>query len=396
MRLGLRLFQRLRFSSAGGGPRCRVAKFSVAAPGLGAGAFVGALLLSAGCDAGFGRSTDDGSFYSRGTVEIIVPFGPGGGTDTWVRMMAPHLQARLGAGAAVQVVNIAGASGIGGANEFALRRRPDGMTLLASSATTVLSYLLGEPAVRYDFRDFSAILASSSGGVVFASPSLGVASAAELHRARVPLEYGGITPTGTDLVMLVAFELLELDVRAVLGYNSRGATRIAFEQGETNIEFQIMQTYLANVEPLVKRGLAVPLFSFGVLDEEGNLARDPTLPDVPSVREVYSMIHGKEPDGPAWEAYKAVLAAGFTVHKVLWMPSAAPAEALEELRQVAVELTRDPIFLEAARADVGDYPFFVAEDAERRFAAAATISPAAIEWLRGLLAEKHGVVRLRE
>ncbi|MBI4540837.1 MAG: hypothetical protein HY704_15145 [Gemmatimonadetes bacterium] len=357
------------------------------------------LLLSAclsACGHEFGWSAGDGSFYSRKTLEVIVPFGPGGGTDTWARVIAPHLQGRLGPGSSVQVVNIAGASGVGGANEFALRRRHDGFTLLVSSATPVLSFLLGEPMVRYDFRDFSAILASPAGGVVFVSPKLGVTSAAELPRTGVPIVYGGISPTGTDLIMLVAFELLGLDVKTILGYNSRGATRMAFEQGETNIEFQIMATYLAHIKPQVEQGAVVPLFSFGILDEEGNVVRDPTVPELPSIRDVYVAISGHEPAGPLWEAYKAVLAAGFAVLKVLWVHDDAPPEAIEILRRAAGELTNDPAFLEAARMDVGEYPFYVGETAEQRFAVATDVSPAALEWLRSFLVDQHGVERLRD
>ena len=33
--------------------------------------------------------------------------------------------------------------------------------------------------------------------------------------------------------------------------------------------------------PLVKEGKAVPLFSWGVTDDNGNLVRDPAFPDLP-------------------------------------------------------------------------------------------------------------------
>ncbi|MBI4540822.1 MAG: hypothetical protein HY704_15070 [Gemmatimonadetes bacterium] len=359
------------------------------------GVVMAALLVLAACGREFARDAGDGGFYAGKTLELVVPFGPGGGTDTWARVIAPHLQRRLGAGSAVQVVNIAGASGVAGANEFAVRRRHDGLTLLVSSATTVFSYLLGEPMVRYDFRDFSAILASPAGGVVFVSPKLRVSSAAELARTGAPLVFGGISPTGNDLVVLVAFELLGLDVKTIMGYSSRGATRVAFEQGETNIEYQTMPSYLANVKPLEEQGLVVPIFSFGMLDEDGNVIRDPVMAGLPSVREAYVAIFGQEPAGPAWDAYRATLAAGMAVLKVLWIHDDAPPEAIEVLRRAAGELTSDSSFLTAARIEVGDYPFYVGETAEQRFAVATSIPPAALAWLRSFVIERYGVERLR-
>ena len=101
------------------------------------------LPVLAGCGPSDGASHE--AFYIRNALEVIVPYGPGGGADTWARMVVPHLQRVLGRGAAIQVVNIPGASSVAGANDFALRRRPDGKTALVSSQSTFLGFLLGLP-----------------------------------------------------------------------------------------------------------------------------------------------------------------------------------------------------------------------------------------------------------
>ncbi|MBI4539114.1 MAG: hypothetical protein HY704_06340 [Gemmatimonadetes bacterium] len=354
-----------------------------------------AALLLAACEPG--ARQDGGAaaeFYSGKVLEIIVPFGPGGGTDTWTRVLVPHLQKRLGNGAAVQVINVAGASSVAGANEFAVRRRHDGLSALVSAGSTFLGYLLGEPMVRYDFREFAPIIGSPTGGVAFVAPKLGIRRAAELGTVREPLVYGGISAAGNDLMLLLAFELLDLKVQTILGYASRGATRLAFEQGETNIEYQTMPAYVANVMPLVKAGAAVPLFSFGLVDETGEVVRDPAVPDVPSVREVYVERFGHEPSGVEWEAYKAVLAAAVTTAKVLWLHADAPPAGVAALREAARDLAQDSAFREAARVEVGDYPFFVGDDITRAIAAATQISPATLQWVQNLLREKYGVERL--
>ena len=184
-------------------------------------------------------------------------------------MVMPHLQRLLGSEASIQVINIPGASSVAGANVFALRRRPDGRTALVSSQSTFLGYMLGEPMVRYDFADFAPILASPGGGVVFARPDVGARTAADLGNASARLVYGGISAAGMDLLPILTFELLGLDVQSILGYSTKGATRLAFEQGETNVEYQTMPAYLTNVVPMVERGDAIPLYSFGILDENG-------------------------------------------------------------------------------------------------------------------------------
>jgi tripartite-type tricarboxylate transporter receptor subunit TctC len=334
-------------------------------------------------------------FYAGETLEVIVPFGPGGGSDTWTRMIVPFLQQHLGEGARVQVVNIPGASSVAGTNDFALRRRPDGLTALVSAGTTYLVYLMGEPMVRYDFGDFSPILASAVGGVVFVSPDLGIASASQLRDSPEPLVYGGISATGNDILPLLSFELLRLDVKAILGYASKGASRVAFEQGETNIEYQTMPAYLSNVTPLVADGSAVPLFSFGVLSETGEVVRDPAVPDLPTVREVYQDLFAREPSGVEWEGYKVVLAAGVAMAKVLWLHDEAPEEAIQALRNAARQVVADPEFQEVARREVGGYPFHVGEEAGRAASTAARIAPTTLNWLKALLRDKYDIDRLR-
>lgn len=323
----------------------------------------------------------DGPFYAGRTLEIIVPFGPGGGSDTWTRMMAPHLRRHLGERAAVQVINIPGGQSIPGANEFALRRRADGRTALVSGGSTFFLYLLGNPAVRFDFRYFAPVLASPVGGVVFVSPELGRDGLAGLRGRPAPLIYGGISASGNDLMPLIAFELLGIDVRPILGYESKGATRIAFERGETHIEYQTMPAYLANVVPLVDAGRAVPLFSFGILDDAGRLVPDPEVPDLPTVADVYRQLHGREPAGVEWDAFRAVVAIGTSMQKVLWLHGRSPPDAIAELTEAVARMVEDPAFLEAAALEVGAYPFYVGEAAERLFREAVSVSPEAMRWI---------------
>ena len=185
--------------------------------------FVG--LLSFGCTDGADLSQHP---FDGERIEIIVPFREGGGSDTWTRAVAPFLQKYLAGDVTVQVVNVLGASGIQGGNEFALSRRHDGLSLFVSSGSNTLPYLLGERAVRYDFTEFAGVLGSPSGGVVYVATNTGITSPAELCAAP-GLIYGGISPTGLDMVPLLAFELLGIDFAPILGYEGKGAARLAFE-----------------------------------------------------------------------------------------------------------------------------------------------------------------------
>ena len=348
------------------------------------GAFAG---LSGACS---GSDPSEDAPFSDETVEIIVPFREGGGSDTYARAVAPFLQKHLGADVRVRVLNVLGASGIQGGNEFGLRRDPDGLSLFMSSGSNSLPFLLGEPAVRYDFNDFAAILGSPTGGVVYAAPANGVRDIPTLCSAE-GLIYGGISPTGLDMVPLVAFALLDLDVQSILGYQGKGAARVAFEQGETNLDYQTSPAYLTNVVPLVEAGTAIPLFSFGQVDADGRVVRDPVFPDLPSFAEALETCTGMPPSGPGWDAYRAVLVAGFSAQKNLWTHRGAPEPRIAALRAAGRATIQDPEFLSMAQELLGGYEFSIGEDVEDTFRQASSIGEDAKAWLLALLRERHDV-----
>jgi type IV secretory pathway VirB2 component (pilin) len=349
---------------------------------------------SASSAAGAAAEADADAFYANRRIEVIVPFGPGGGSDTWARMLVPHLQGRLGRRVAVQVVNIPGAMSIAGANDYAVRRRHDGRTLLVTGGSTFFPYLLGEPMVRYEFRDLTPLLASPVGGVVFVSPRTGIRGVDDLAHRRPTLIYGGISATGNDLLPLLAFELLGMDVKPILGYASKGATRVAFESRETDIEYQTMPAYLRSVRPLVEDGVAVPLFSFGVVADDGTIVRDPAVPELPGLPEVYERIHDAPLAGIELDAYRAALTAGTMLQKVLWVHAAAPAAAHAALRAAIADLLADTAFLRIARRDVGDYPFYTGVAIERMLADAIDVPPETLDWLRAFIRTRFGVDRI--
>ncbi|MEM7110785.1 MAG: hypothetical protein AAF614_00020 [Chloroflexota bacterium] len=327
------------------------------------------------------------TLYDNQTIRLIVPFAPGGGTDTWARTVAPQLQKHLGRNVRVQTINRPGASGVAGTNAFFYNHDPQ--TILVSSGSIFFPYLLGDSSVEYDFNQFVPILGSPVGGIVFVSPTTGITSVDDLCSTEQRLTYGGISASGLDIVPLITFELLGLDVQTFFGYDGKGASRVAFEQGETTIEFQTTPGYLANGERLMEANLTVPLFTFGLLNNQGQVVRDPAFPDLPTVQEVYTICFGTEPSGVAWDVYKGTLAAGFTIQKVMWVHGDTPEEAITALRQAAETAVSDPEFRESAQNLIGNYDFFIGHEAQLTFAAASSLSPESITWLKTLLAEKY-------
>lgn len=330
-------------------------------------------------------SSQDGNFYESENVEVVVPFGAGGGTDVFARFIAPYLAENIEGEPNVQVLNIPGGESIIGTNEYVNMREADGLNLLTSSASTHTPYLLGESAVQYDLKEMEAIVGFPTGGVVYSTPEI----AANIKNAE-ELVYAGISATGLDLVTVLSFEVLGFDVNVNMGYEGRGPSRVAFEQGESNIDYQTSSAYKSNVEPLVEQGLAEPLYSFGQM-ENGELVKDPAFPELPTLKEYYEDLYGEEPSGAAWDAYQAFVTSSFTIQKILWVHGDAPDVAKEELKKGSAGMIEDPSFMEEGEEVLGGYKPYTGENLDSAIDAMLNVSDDIIAWVTDLLQEKYDV-----
>jgi tripartite-type tricarboxylate transporter receptor subunit TctC len=337
------------------------------------------------------QTTQEKAFYEGQNVEFLVPFGTGGGTDTLARFIAPYFNKHIGGNPAVQVVNVPGGGSVIGANEFVDLRKHDGLNIMLTSGSTTNPYLLGEPAVRYEFKEMKPIVGFPDGGVVYASPSTGIKGPDDVLNSKEKLVYAGISATGLDIVTLLSFEVLEVDVQAILGYEGKGASRVAFEQGESNIDYQTTSAYLTNVIPLVQEGKANPLFAFGHLNADGDLIRDPAFPDIPTLKEFYVDVYGKEPSGLVWEAYKAFAGASFTASKVVWLHGDAPQQAVDALRTGAKEMANSDEFKKDYDATLGGYHPYIGDDLEKMISSSLNVSDEVKQWVFKWLDEKYDV-----
>lgn len=317
-------------------------------------------------------STTDGD-YAGETVEMLIPLAEGGGTDTWARFVGTQLTRAIPGSPGFAPANDAGGEGIAGTNRFVASATPDGTEVLVSTATTVVPWVLGREEVEYDFDQLTPILANGTGGVIYASTAAGVRGPQDLVNRTEPLTFGGISATGLDLTTLVAFDLLGANVEAIFGFEGRGPVNLAVQRGEIDIDYQTTSAYGPAVEPMVEAGTAVPLMSFGQVDENGDVVRDPNFPDVPTVVEVYEMLNGEPPAGEAFEAYQTMLALTYTYQKAMWVPQDTPPEAVATLRESAEKLGSSRQFQEEAADVLGGYPLVADEQLAERIDDAYTV-----------------------
>ncbi len=330
-------------------------------------------------------------YYAGKTIEIIVPFSPGGGVDIQSRFMALFFEKHLAGSPRVVVRNMTGGGGILGMNFFAANAKPDGTQLLAlSGGASVNPYVLGVPAVRYDFRQWRLVATNGGGGVIFVSPRAGVRKPEDLLKPAQPLVYGGLSPVALDLTVLLVFELLGVNARAVFGFEGRGPVLLAFERGEVNIDHQTTAVYRSQVLDLVKEGKAIPLMSFGLTNERGQILRDPTAPELPTVYEVYQRMFGRKPDGLLrWKALQAILVPSFTYNKTFWVTQGTPPEALGALWEAIDRMNADPQFRAQGRAILEGYTLVRGDRIEGAVLRAMRVTLDVQKFIKDLLRTKY-------
>src|SRR3954468_17064107 len=112
---------------------------------------------------------DQRAYYKGKTVKLVVGYGPGGGYDSYARMIAAPLGTVLGA--TIVVENQPGAGGLTALNRLYMAT-PDGLQIMIVNGTAASeSQLLQEPQVQYDLAEFGYL------GIVSASPMMWMAGA---------------------------------------------------------------------------------------------------------------------------------------------------------------------------------------------------------------------------
>lgn len=328
------------------------------------------------------------NYFAGKTIEWVIPFKEGGGGDTWARFNAPYFSKHIEGNPVIVVTNIPGGGSVKGANLFAERVKPDGLMILGTSGTTQMPFLLDDKRVKYDYKNYKPIMSYPTGGVVYISPKMGIQSAFDLHKIKgEPLKYASQGPTSLDIVPMFSFDLLDLDVQAVFGFRGRGAGRLAFERGEVLIDYQTSSAYLKNVVPLVESGEAIPLFSFGALDADGSLIRDPSFPDLPHFGEVYQAM-GHELEGINWDTWFAFMSAGFGGMKLLLTPNETPDEIVTAFQKGIQKMKEDPKYKESKFKALGYYEQSIGEKAQKIFNLATNVGDSEKEhmknWLRSV------------
>ncbi|HLH92849.1 MAG TPA: tripartite tricarboxylate transporter substrate binding protein [Xanthobacteraceae bacterium] len=214
--------------------------------------------------------------YPTQPIHLVVPFGPGGGSDIVSRILAQELQAKLGT--PVVVENRPGAGGTIG-NEYIAHQAADGYTLGMMTAGQVISAVMRK-SMPYDARTaFTPIAQVASAGLIMVArpdfPADNVADLIALAKAKPgKIVFGS---PGFGATQHLAAELFKQTANVDMlhvPFRTTPDALTALLAGQVNVVFETVSAVLGQVQAGKLKALAVT-----------GKDRFPAVPDVPAAIE---------------------------------------------------------------------------------------------------------------
>jgi len=231
-----------------------------------------AIGIAMSCTAGLASAQE--ADYPDRPVELIVPWSPGGGSDTLMRIISNNIEPYLNV--PMPIINMPGVSGTLGLSELA-RREPDGYTIGQIHEGLLTAFHTGLTQLNWDdFAPVAGIVASPQYLTVSAdSPWQTFEEFAEYAKAnpgevRVGVTLGGISHVHPAMIEDAA----GLEFRYV-GYEGTGGRIRALVGGHIDAAMGDVSSSMAFVENDDLRFLAV-----------GAAERVSQTPDVPTFEEL--------------------------------------------------------------------------------------------------------------
>lgn len=168
-------------------------------------------------------------------ITFIIPYGPGGGFDTYVRKISPVLQKHLGDKVNVVPKNIAGAGGRKAA-AMLYRGKPDGHTIaIFNMPGMLLDKILGKKA-EYDIDKFAWLGRIAQSKYVLAVQTKGPYQTVESLQQAKNLKYAVTSPSSTSYVAgKIMAKALGMNVKFLTGYKGSAKISLSLVRGDTHL-----------------------------------------------------------------------------------------------------------------------------------------------------------------
>ncbi len=173
--------------------------------------------------------------FPEKTIEFIIPYGPGGGFDTYVRKFAPEIEKFLPNKVNVVPKNIPGGGGRKALSQV-WRAKPDGYTIaIFNMPGMALDKILGKKA-NFDIGKFTWISKIGHSPYVLAVGAKGKYQSFKDLQSAKGLKYAVTSPSSTSYVAgKILAKATGLDVTFLPGYKGSSAISLSLIRGDTQL-----------------------------------------------------------------------------------------------------------------------------------------------------------------
>jgi tripartite-type tricarboxylate transporter receptor subunit TctC len=295
-----------------------------------------AVAALAGCSAA--QAQDVASFYKGKTVSVVIASAPGGGFDTYGRLVARHLGAHIPGNPTVIPQNMPGAAGATAAYYVTAVAPKDGTVLGAIHPGNIIEPVLGDKRkVRYDPAAFQYIgNANPDVYVCVVRTDAPATTFEEARKTELVMGSGGEAASTRDFPLLLN-AVLGVKFKVVLGYSGNRDVQLAIEKGEIHGQCgAAWSSVLATHPDWFASGLVKVLVQeASVGDPELDKLGAPKSVDfarTAAERQVLDLVYSQEQFGRPYI-----------------MAPEVPAERVAAMRKAFMDTFRDPVFLADAK-----------------------------------------------
>lgn len=221
------------------------------------------------------QEEDPCAFLEGERLTIVVPYNPGGGFDSFVRLLVPELEKEL-EGAEIVVENAPGGGGLVGANQI-FQAEPDGLTIgLINYPGAVFAEATETEGVSFDNTAWTFLSRLGAiNPIVYTGEDSGLPTFESIMEAEEPVTFG-IGGVGSDAyyATVVLSELLDFPAEIIAGYPGGGEADAALLVGE-------VQAGVGSVDATLSRISGTGTNITALISTEPN----DSVPDVPLITE---------------------------------------------------------------------------------------------------------------
>jgi tripartite-type tricarboxylate transporter receptor subunit TctC len=271
-------------------------------------------------------------FYKGKSIALLIGFGPGGGYDSYSRVLARHLGKHIPGQPTVVPQNMPGAGGLAAANFLYNVAPADGRTLGVFGPFNAIEPLFGNASARFDPRKFTWIgkMDVDAGGCG-AWKGSGIENFADLQRKELVFGSSGRASTTTQQVLALK-NLLGAKVKIVQGYKGSADITLAMRRGEVGAMCGIaVSNILVQLKDDVKNADIKMFIQFGRRN----------APEFGNAENIYDLLSTSEDKQVA-----EIIFLPNELGKPIASSPGVPEDRVRALRGAFMNTMKDPSFLE--------------------------------------------------